>query len=171
MTGTPERLLQEVGSLPPTRFAVVDGAMFDDLPKALGALRLDHRPLYFEGADIDTIKAGPFLVRTDSYPDAVQLLTLIGERRTGVFWSSPNGMDDLYRHLRTLNLVQIALVDAPRNAADYQTVLFRHADPNVLAAMIAVMDAGQRQELLGRSPALVYSLGAVGGVRSLRAGG
>jgi hypothetical protein len=165
-----QQLLQEVAGLPPERFAVIDGALFDDLPRKLAAIGLDGRPLYFEGADVETVNAGPFLIRLGVHDGAQRLLGLVGDRRTGVFWSSPAGMDELYRHLRKLNMVQIARVHDPRQESDFQTVLFRHADPNVIAVMVAVMEADQRREFLGPSPAVVYSAGSLGGVRVLRAG-
>ncbi|MGR4862750.1 DUF4123 domain-containing protein [Caulobacter sp. LARHSG274] len=170
MTEPTPQLLQEIGDLPHERFVVLDGALFNDLPRELAAVGLGGRPLYFEGADVDIIKAGPFLIRLAAYDSAQRLLNLVGDRRTGVFWSSPAGMDTLYRHLRRLNMVQIALVHEPRQDSDFQTVLFRHADPNVIATMVAVMDADQKREFLGPSPAVAYSAGSLGGVRVLRAG-
>lgn len=159
MTVPPPALLQEIGTLPPERFGVVDGALFEDLPRALADSGLEGRPLYLAGADIDLARAGPYLIRTDSYERASRLLGLIGDRPTGVFWSAPEGMSVLYRHLRRLNLVRIALVDAPKREQDYRTVLFRHADANVMASMVAVMTSEQRQMLLGPSPAIVYGTG------------
>lgn len=169
MTNVTADLLDAIGALSPQRFAVVDGAHFDDLPGALAAAAFVSRPLYLQGIDASVAASGPHLVQVDGYNQARGLLELIGDRPAAVFWSWPAGMDRLYHHLRTLNIVQIARVHAPAGPQDYQTVLFRHADPNVVGVLFEMMDEGQRRDFLGHSPAITFHAPKFGAVRTARA--
>jgi Domain of unknown function (DUF4123) len=162
-----DALLAAIGQLPLERFAVVDGALFDDLPAALAAIGLRGKPLYLGGADIDSVRGGPYLVRLGSWQDAQALIGLIGDKATGVFWSSPTGEDALFAHLRRLNIVKIARVHEPAGPDDFTPVLFRHADPDVIGIMTAVMTPGQQQEFLGETPAIAWSSRKCGGVGGL----
>jgi Domain of unknown function (DUF4123) len=164
-----DALLAAIGRLPLERFAVVDGALFDDLSATLAAIGLRGKPLYLGGADIDSVRGGPYLVRLGSWQDAQALIGVIGDKATGVFWSSPTGEDTLFAHLRRLNIVKIARVHEPASPDDFSHVLFRHADPDVLGIMGAVMTPEQRQELLGDSPAFVYASRKMGGLGGMGA--
>jgi Domain of unknown function (DUF4123) len=164
----PPDLIEAIGALPPERYAVVDGARFRDLPRDLKAALLSSRPLYLEGADVAALAAGPHLVRLKNYEEASRLLRLVGDRPAAVFWSWPGEPEGLYRHLRRLNVVNVARVHAPVGPGDYETLLFRHADPNVLGIMVEVMDPAQRRELMGQSPGLAYFAPKIGTTKILR---
>lgn len=164
-----DQLLAAIGALPPERFAVVDGARFDDLPAALKEAGLGGRPLYLEGTDASAVASGPHLVVLDTPHRARRLIDLIGALSAAVFWSWPAGTDALYRHLRTLNVARVARTHWPTGPDDFETMLFRHGDPDVIGLMVEVMDAGQRATLLGDSAGIAFSSPKLGGVRSLMA--
>jgi hypothetical protein len=82
-----------------------------------------------------------------------------------VIWSWPKGEMALYRHLRTLNLVQIpneAKAEAEAEGEDvsdmpsFETVLFRHWDPNVLGGLLPLLDRPQQARFLGAATGLAF---------------
>lgn len=161
-------LMQLIAGLPADHYAVVDGARFDDLPGTLTELGLAPRPLYLEGADPQAVANGPYLMPLSDMRQASAVLRMIAGQPAAVFWSWPGGMDGLYRHLRGLNAVQVARTARPVGPEDYETLLFRHYDPNVLGLMIEVMDEGQRRTLLGSSPAIAFFAPKLGAPRLIR---
>jgi hypothetical protein len=156
MTQLVAQLLEAVGRLPEHRFAVIDGACCANLPSELRARGLKYRCLYLRGSDVDDLLVAPYLVRVPTYQTAQEIIALIGDQPTGVFWSDPRGMDPLFAHLRKLNVVRIASVDSPRDDADYDTVLFRHGDCAVLGSMLSVMDPAQRSEFFGGTMGVAF---------------
>ena len=168
MTQLSSQLLESVGRLPEERFAVIDGAFFSDLSSELRVRGLKARCLYLQGSDTDDRDVAPYLVRVPTYRAAQEVIALVGDHPTGVFWSDPRGMDSLFEHLRKLNVVQIAAVDEPGDHQDYDTVLFRHADCVVLGSMIAVLDPSQKSELLGETMGLAFGGRKWGQVSMLR---
>lgn len=168
--------LAAILAMPPQHFALIDGAHFDDLALLLPVYGLSGSPLYLEGGDPESRGAAGFLVALHDEQMARAALALIGEKPAGVFWSWPAGEASLYRHLRTLNLVEIpneARAEAEADGADvsdmpaYESVLFRHWDPNVLASLLPLLDATQRTRFLGASAGLVLDAPDYGGLKSL----
>lgn len=105
-------------------FAVLDGAQFDDLPRALFDADFIHKPLYLDRGNgtVDQLKTAPQMVwldrdwhdpdksntglpRSTSEKMLSRLLDFVGERPAAVFWLCEGGGDVLYRHLRTINMI------------------------------------------------------------------
>ena len=68
---------------------------------------------------------------------------MIGDKPATVFWSWQEGADALYRYLRTIGLIQIPARAARPGAPSHEAVVFRHADPNVMASILPLLDAAQ----------------------------
>lgn len=156
---------------PKPLFAVVDGGLFDDLPGLLRHLDLSARSLFLEHADKDIEAAGPWLVTLNDEASLDQVQRLALEQPCAVFWSCPDGEVALWRHLRTLNecLIPIESEDPSAEGVDYERVLFRHWDPNVLAALLPALDAAQFARVFGPAVELVmYSPDSAGVVRAPR---
>lgn len=142
-------------------FAVLDGAQFDNLPKALFDGDFISRPLYLDRGDNnpEQVITAPHMVTLDertekvtgrSYDETVKaLLELIDNKPAAVFWQCPEGGDVLYKHLRGINKIMIpkdALPGGPEEVDEgspsdetHAMVLFRHADANVLAQTLYAM--------------------------------
>jgi hypothetical protein len=75
----------------------------------------------------------------------------------------------LYRHVRKLNLAEIPAgagvsgLEAG-SAQAWDSVIFRHWDPNVLAVTLPVLEAGQMARLLGPSGGLAFLADGAGPV-------
>jgi len=159
-------------------FAVLDGAQFDNLPKALFDGDFLSRPLYLDRGDNnpEQIITAPHMVTLDersekvtgrSYEDTLEaLLELINDKPAAVFWQCPKGADALYKHLRSINMVlypKAALDDweEPEQETDdgsslpapdtHTMVLFRHADANVIAQTLFALNAKELSRFLGTS--------------------
>lgn len=106
-----EQILSALDSLEGRKFAVMDGAHFEDLPSSLQGLDLPLHPLYREEADPDLQGLGPFLVPLRDRLVARQLHALADERPALVWWSWPDEgertEDAVYQHIRSLNLVEV----------------------------------------------------------------
>jgi Domain of unknown function (DUF4123) len=102
-------------------------------------------------------------------PDPIQQLELIagiaGDSPAAVFWIGDSELTEarLWRHLRTLNMVLIPKgygeEDPPPSGEDDETheaVMFRHADGNVLAEVLPVLDAAQFARVFGPAQALMF---------------
>lgn len=159
-------------------FAVLDGAHWDDMPTKLERAGLGGRSLYL-GAGQAVEAAGPWLVSLDQRPDAVgALMELLGERPAAVFWGCEAGEAALWRHLRTLNQIEIARVpdaaepglavpggaDAAAGNAGLPTstgegseiVSFRHWDPRGLGSVLPLLDAAQFARMFGPANEVVF---------------
>jgi hypothetical protein len=88
-----------------------------------------------------------------------------------VIWSWPKGEMALYRHLRTLNLVKIpneARAEAEAEGEDvsnmpsFETVLFRHWDPNVLGTLLPLLEVPQQARFLGAAGGLAFDAPDIG---------
>lgn len=66
-----------------------------------------------------------------------------------VFWSCVDGEEALYRHLRSINMVRIAERRTGRHPDAFEWVVFRHADPDVLAQTLPAFDQAQFNRFLG----------------------
>lgn len=169
-------LIEAVLALPPEWFAVVDGGQFDDLPFLLTTAGLIGRPLYLEGGSPDNQAAAGFLVALEHEGKLRALLDLLAARPAAVFWSWQNGAGALYRHLRTLNLVEIPneageipedqVEPDPEAVPAFETVLFRHWDPNVLSALLPLMTPEQRARFLGAAGGIALFAPDHGGLKA-----
>jgi hypothetical protein len=157
--------------LPPELFAVVDGGKFDDIAAALASAGLSGKALYLEGADPDTRAAAGFLVALLTAKALEAVIALARPREVLVLWSWPKGFAALYRHLRTLDVVEIpnetraaALANGKSSLGEdldmqalaaaaempaHEPVLFRHWDPGVLAHILPLLEAGQQARVFG----------------------
>ncbi|GGB11721.1 hypothetical protein GCM10011491_44520 [Brucella endophytica] len=142
-----------------------------------------HRPLYLDRGTgtADQLRTAPQLVWLDrdrkhalrdrteeNYPinEAVvdKMFALVEERHAVVFWLCKAGGDALYRHLRTINMVNIPEEAAKKGSLDprdevsgrFMPVLFRHADPNVLAQVMPVVDRPLIKKFLGPAESVVF---------------
>ncbi len=162
-------------------FAVLDGAQFDDLPRALLMGDFAARPLYLDRGENnpEQVVTAPHLVRLDERgargdgrpPEAVvpALFALIGDRPAAVFWRCAGGEDMLYKHLRGINMVlypRAALAEPPApppaEAAEpvpdsHVRVIFRHADANVMAQTLPAMDAAELARFYGPADCLFFA--------------
>jgi hypothetical protein len=141
--------------LPEQRFAVLDGALHDDLANGLAVHGLIGRALFLEAGGAQAIASGPFLVALPEARDVERLFAFLGAGQLPVFWAWPAGETALFRHLRTLNLVEIPRKnrlseDEPARAH----VIFRHWDRVVLGQMLPLLRPGQATRLLGSAHGL-----------------
>ncbi len=166
-------LLEEEGA---HAFAVLDGAKLDSLPVLLPRLRLDPRPLYFNHRNGTGHAAGPHLV---ACPDAAAILDLRAAIPADavVWWLWPgsdrtDALARIFRHLRGLGRVEIpaGYPDHDRHAAAdrFEQVLFRHADPHVLAQVLPALGPEQRSRLYGKARAIVIDDPRGAGLRIAR---
>lgn len=146
---------------------VLDGAQFDHLPNQLADRDLPSRALYLDRGDNHpqrVITAPQVVLLTDETedtgPHAVAaridaLFALTGGGPGAVFWVCPDGTGPLYRHLRGLNMVCIPRPDAApdaiaaRSDLAFDTVLFRHADANVMAQTLPALDPAEMARVFG----------------------
>jgi hypothetical protein len=82
-----------------------------------------------------------------------------------VFWIGDAGLTEtnLWRHLRTLNMALIPKgygEDEPQHVEEgdetHDALMFRHADGNVLAEVLPVLDAAQFSRIFGPANALLF---------------
>lgn len=163
-------LVQDVGHV----FAVVDGAQVQGLQSILRRFSLDPRPLYFDQKGGSPHAAGPHLIASPDQTAILQLRDALPHSAV-VWWIWP-GPDAkyagsmIYRHLRGLGMVEIPFgyPDQQPGTTRMETVLFRHADPGVLAQVLPVLDDAQRARLYGKALAIVIDCARAGGLRIAR---
>lgn len=160
-------------------FAAVDGARYGHLPRLLRSLGLEHRSLFLDHGDEKIEAASGWLV---SIPDQSALLALLAHSEPDcsslVLWGCPTGEASLHRHLRSINLVQLPRSAVPQNeppvendgampneASEFESVLFRHYDPNVLASLLPIMTEGQFARILGPATQVLFYACDYGGLR------
>lgn len=157
--------------------AVFDGARAPDLAARLTQARLQFS-LLFQSPDPGEASAGPHLVRVDTPAQQAALAEALDADAAPVWWLWPAGLDaktELYRHLRTLNQVEIprdrydASEPPPPGASAYERVIFRHADPNVLAQFWAVLSEAQKRRFVGAARRVVFYAPGFGGRTELEA--
>ncbi|WP_284757126.1 DUF4123 domain-containing protein [Agrobacterium sp. fls2-241-TYG-188a] len=154
--------------------AVLDGGAFDNLPRMLQEEGIGARSLFLEGASADFRLAGPWLVNLEALPVRSYIGWLDSKNACAVYWSCPGGDDTLYRHLRTLNEVMIPLEQTgayPQSTSSqqYERVLFRHWDPNVLGALLPILTRPQLARFLGPADCVVLNAPDYGGVKRVKA--
>jgi hypothetical protein len=156
---------------PKPLFAVLDGALFDDLPGDLTKAGFSCRSLFLDSTDIELERAGPWLLALDDQRALDHVHALAIAQPCAVFWSCAEGEAVLWRHLRTLNEALIPLGGEVSEQIDpqsaYQRVLFRHWDPNVLAALMPVLNAPQFARVLGPASNVVINAPDYGGLRRI----
>lgn len=151
-------------TLPGKLFAVVDGAHFDDLPGRIRDVGLTALPLFSDEIDLPDLGRGPHLVACPNLFAVEQVTDVCAGVPAVVWWDWPDQgartADNIYAHLRRLNLVEIPAnraepivgrrqVGAVDRASGWETVVFRHGDPNVMALLLPVLDDAQRAHLFG----------------------
>lgn len=152
-------------TMPRAWFAVTDGAHFDDLPALLDRAGLRGHPLYLEAGDPAGVRAGPYLLSLADQREIAVLIELAADKPALAFWSWPGPLETLRRHLRGLNLCEIPNENrAGPDDPEYETVLFRHWDPNVLAVTLPVLTPEQQSRFLGDSAGVVFDATEHGGV-------
>jgi hypothetical protein len=145
-------------------FAVVDGAMVDDLKHRVAAYNLPAQALYFDHHSDGANENGPHLIHC---VDASVIVTLRGAfPADGVVWwvwadpDASHAKAAIFRHLRRLGHVEIPAGYPNTNPHPrWEQVLFRHADARVMARVLPVLDPAQRARLFGRAGAIVLAHG------------
>jgi hypothetical protein len=158
-------LLDALRQLPGPIFATVEGAHFNDATAELKEFGLSGLPLYLEGDSDADVASGPHLVAIRNAYALERLSAMIGDLPAAVFWSWQDGLNALYRHLRTINLIEIPNEDRAAGAPSHETVVFRHADPNVMASILPLLDAAQFSRLIGNAAGLVMNAPERGGLK------
>jgi len=142
-------------------FGVVDGAQVDDVVANLSQTPLQGRPLYIGLENKpEQLKTAPFLAAlnkedatTESLPDENLIKHCFDVAKTSsacVFWHCNAGGDILYHHLRSLNKIIVPQEqDGIISATATETVLFRHADANVMAQIMPALNMAELSRLLG----------------------
>ncbi|MFN3824635.1 MAG: DUF4123 domain-containing protein [Pseudorhodobacter sp.] len=149
-------------------FAVIDGARVDRLQHLLHRLQLDPKPLYLDHKGGTPHAAGPHLVPCRSDIAILDLrISVAADAMVWWLWPGSDATDALariYRHLRGLGAVEIpaGYPEHRAGAAQLERVLFRHADPHVMAQVLPVLNPAQRARVYGKAQAIVIddTLGA-----------
>ncbi len=161
-------LAATLSNMPAQLFAVLDGALFDDLPGNLMREGISCRSLFLEHGDLEVERAGPWMVALDSEKTRAHIEALAVAHPCAVFWSCPAGETALWRHLRTLNEVLIPIEGSATETADqsaqYERVMFRHWDPNVLASVMPVLSVEQFARIFGPATYIVMNAPDYGGL-------
>ena len=164
-----QKLIEAFGRYPAERFAVVDGAHFDDIATELSSIKLSGEPLFLKDMGDGAELSGPWLVELVDGEAVNRVLTLVGELPAVVFWSwpedGPDGQKALYKHLRRLNMVEIPVDDYNPDFPDWDRVVLRHADPNVMANTLSVLEEDQFAKVLGSAAALIMYAPDFGGLQ------
>ncbi|MEL6522705.1 MAG: hypothetical protein AAFQ66_17185 [Pseudomonadota bacterium] len=166
--------------LPGRLFAVMDGAHYEDLPGRLRAVRLEYFPLYIDEIDAPKLAAGPHLVVCRTGYAIEQVRDVSAGAPSLVWWAWPDAGSEsdsqIYRHLRRLNLMdvpwnintEVAGVSARQgeitSIGGLEPVLFRHADPEVVQALLQVLAPVQMSRFFGGALAVVAEPPSQGGV-------
>jgi len=142
-------------------FAVIDGAKVDRLQHLLHRLQLDPKPLYLDHKAGTPHAAGPHLVPCRSDMAILDLRSSVAaDAMVWWLWPGSDATDALariYRHLRGLGAVEIP-AGYPENrggTAQLERVLFRHADPHVMAQVLPILNPAQRARVYGKAQAIV----------------
>lgn len=107
-------------------------------------------------------------------PVLERLLDLIEQRPALIFWVCEAGGETLYRHLRGINKIllptdtnmdrgksyerhPISSQNEPPKHSDYEMVLFRHCDANVMAQVLPSLTHANMARALGPASQILYS--------------
>ena len=158
--------------MPQPLFAALDGALFDDLPGDFLNAGFSCRSLFLEHGDEEVERAGPWLMALDSDRARSHAEALAVAQPCAVFWSCAEGEMALWRHLRTINEVMIPVEGEAAEGAQpapgaLERVMFRHWDPNVLAAVMPLLDAAQFARMFGPAAYILINAPDYGGLRRI----
>jgi Domain of unknown function (DUF4123) len=102
-------------------------------------------------------------VEVDPLAQLEKVIQLTGDAPAAVFWAGDHTLSEpvLWRHLRTINMVLLPREQpigktAQRGMDAYDAFLFRHADGNVLAEVLPVLDASQFSRVFGPTREIVF---------------
>lgn len=156
-------------------FAVLDAAHIDYLQDTLHTERLRFDALYLDEIDAPSIASGPHLVYVTGPSQIKKVREIVGDTPACVWWVWPDdGHADaeIFRHLRGINMVEIPKDrhDATYRTPDsgYDSVLFRHGDPNVLAATLPTLSKRQLRRVMGNAEAIIFDPPSYPGIRLYR---
>lgn len=139
-------------------FAIMDGALFSDLPKSLEEREVSSRSLFLDHPDAEIARAAALFIPIENETTLTKLLSVPKAEHAIVLWSSVAGEDRLFRHLRGINAILIPDYELVSNAEEEgipsvtptdQSVLFRHYDPNVIEATLPILSTEQFVRLMG----------------------
>jgi hypothetical protein len=155
-------------------FAVIDAAKRDYLQDELTLARLRFDPLYRDEIDAPSIASGPHLITIRQDHDIAVVRSIIGDEAACVWWvwpDEPDAPEAMYRHLRGLNMVEIPRDrpdqdDEDARGSGFETVLFRHADPNVVMSILPILYEEQVARLFGRARSVIVDAPEYGGLRT-----
>ena len=143
-------------------FAVLDAARQDYLQHDLQVGNFKYDALYMDEVENPAIATGPHLVAANSLRDVDRIHDLTESMTGCVWWVWPREMasyQNIYRHLRGINMVEIPKARDDTDSADrprgFEAVLFRHADPGVLRSVIPTLTEHQLARLLGDAMGVV----------------
>ncbi|WP_040856351.1 DUF4123 domain-containing protein [Phyllobacterium sp. YR531] len=165
-------------------YAVLEGALFDDLPAQLGAAGIAHRSLY-RGGDRSLVVGGPWLVDLSHFhptdddlyealgDDSIKLKDeivarpadpriqtealwqIVTDSRAAVFWIGNPSLTEGTLHTHLRTINEILV---PGTATQVQErVTFRHADANVMAQVLPALDEEQFVRLLGPANSILFT--------------
>ncbi|SIR47114.1 MULTISPECIES: DUF4123 domain-containing protein [Acidiphilium] len=163
-------LLVVMQNWPRPVFVAIDGALLPDVPGLTAKADVFPRSLFVEQSDPTTVQAGPWFASLDER-HLESLMRIEGIEMSAVFWGGPVEESTIFRHLRSINLVDVPRpTDAPFDpfAADPETVLFRHWDPSVMALTLPVLEPAQRARLFGPMDSLALYDPSLGGSRDAK---
>ncbi len=165
-------LSEMLAEWPAPIFVVLEGALFPNLPELLRQASIPARSLYLEyGNNASVVRTAPRLAQLDRRA-LDRLLSIDGMTERAVFWRYDAADEPaLFRHLRTLNLVEIP--KSPEGATDppdifsetTRTVIFRHWDPNIIELTLPIMTPQQLRRFFGSAQAIAIE-GAKGAAQA-----
>lgn len=168
-----ELLAQRRGQL----FAVMDGGAIKNLQGKLHMAGLAFRPLYLDEENAGALAAGPHIVPCPTLSAAADIRAIADGKTAIVWWDWPGVVgaaeEALFQHLRRLNMVEIPTDRPDAGPADpemmnpepaaFEAVLFRHADPSVMALVLPLLRLDQWSKVFGEAIALIFDAGGRGG--------
>ncbi|MDT0682641.1 DUF4123 domain-containing protein [Roseicyclus sp. F158] len=179
LPGEEDRLGDALRRLPGRLFAVLDGANYPDLPGRLREVGLDYFALYGEETDAPDIRYGPHLVVCPSAFAVEQVRDVSAGTPTVVWWAWPDEGSEtevaVWRHMRRLSVVDVPvgrdeeMIGPPRHGAvtgsgPEEPVFLRHADADVVAALVDVLEPEQTAQLFGEALAILAETPAAPGL-------
>ena len=125
------------------RYAIVDGAVEDELLAFLEKVNPPHCCLYAEPIQPDLVALAPYLVEVT--PD-VEAWLGVKDTPWGIFLTASSSMNGLRQHLR--KYLQVVIPD------ETKPVLFRFYDPRNIWDFLSVLSAWEKYLFLGPSDTL-----------------
>ncbi|MEP7456974.1 DUF4123 domain-containing protein [Phyllobacterium sp. SB3] len=165
-------------------YAVLEGALFNDLPTQLSVAGIAHRSLY-RGGDRNLIVGGPWLVNLghhhptddDLYEvlgdDSIKLKDeivarpaepvvqiealwqIVTDSRAAVFWIGDSSLTEDALYTHLRTINEILILAEGGGPAE--RVTFRHSDANVMAQVLPALDEVQFARLLGPARSILFT--------------